>query len=57
MLTNLVSRQITPDRSEIEAAGWFDLDHLPILPNKISIARRLIDATIASIRSGATAGR
>ena len=39
--------EITPDPSEIEAAGWFDLDHLPVLPNKISIARRLIDATIA----------
>jgi NAD+ diphosphatase len=49
--------EITPDPSEIEAAGWFDLDHLPILPNKVSIARRLIDATIVSIRSGATAGR
>jgi NAD+ diphosphatase len=44
--------EITPDPSEIEAAGWFDLDHLPILPNKISIARRLIDATIARIRGG-----
>jgi NAD+ diphosphatase len=49
--------EITPDPSEIEAAGWFDLDQLPILPNKISIARRLIDATIVNIRSGATAGR
>jgi len=43
---------ITPEPSEIEAAGWFDLDHLPVLPNKISIARRLIDATITRIRSG-----
>ena len=33
------------------AADWFDLDHLPVLPNRISIARRLIDATIAQIRS------
>jgi NAD+ diphosphatase len=44
--------EITPDPSEIEAAGWFDLDHLPILPNRVSIARRLIDATIASMRAG-----
>jgi NAD+ diphosphatase len=44
--------EITPDPSEIEAAGWFDLDHLPILPNRISIARRLIDATIAAMKSG-----
>jgi NAD+ diphosphatase len=42
---------ITPEPSEIEAADWFDLDRLPVLPNKISIARRLIDATIARIRS------
>jgi NAD+ diphosphatase len=49
--------EITPDPSEIEAAGWFDLDHLPILPNKISIARRLIDATIASMKGdGSTRG-
>jgi NAD+ diphosphatase len=40
---------ITPDPTEIEAADWFDLDHLPVLPNRISIARRLIDATIASM--------
>jgi NAD+ diphosphatase len=44
--------EIVPDPTEIEAAGWFDLDHLPVLPNKISIARRLIDATIARIRAG-----
>jgi NAD+ diphosphatase len=39
------------EAGEIEAAAWFDLDHLPVLPNRISIARRLIDATIAQIRS------
>jgi NAD+ diphosphatase len=49
--------EITPDPSEIEAAGWFDLDHLPILPNKISIARRLIDATISAMRAGDTKQR
>jgi NAD+ diphosphatase len=43
--------EITPDPAEIEAADWFDLDHLPVLPNKISVARRLIDATIARLRS------
>jgi NAD+ diphosphatase len=43
--------EITPEPGEIEAAGWFDLDNLPVLPNKISIARRLIDSTIAQIRS------
>ena len=43
---------IAPDPGEIEAAGWFGLDNLPVLPNKISIARRLIDATIARMRAG-----
>jgi NAD+ diphosphatase len=46
-----VSGEITPEPGEIEAAAWFDLDHLPVLPNRISIARRLIDATIAQMRS------
>ncbi|HTS53197.1 MAG TPA: NAD(+) diphosphatase [Burkholderiales bacterium] len=44
--------EISPDPSEIEAAGWFSLENLPVLPNKISVARRLIDATIARIRAG-----
>ena len=44
--------EIAPDPGEIEAAGWFSLENLPGLPNKISIARRLIDATIAKMRAG-----
>lgn len=35
---------LTPDQHEIEAADWFALDALPLLPEPISIARRLIDA-------------
>jgi NAD+ diphosphatase len=46
------SGDIVPDPSEIEAAGWFGLESLPVLPNKVSIARRLIDAAIARIRAG-----
>ena len=37
---------ITPDPSEIEAAAWFTPDALPILPEPISISRRLIDAAL-----------
>lgn len=37
---------ITPDPSEIEAAEWFSPDALPILPEPISISRRLIDAAL-----------
>lgn len=48
-----VAGEITPEPGEIEAAAWFDLDHLPVLPNRISVARRLIDAAIAQIRAGA----
>jgi len=35
--------EIRLDDSEIEDAGWFTVDHLPQLPGKISIARKLID--------------
>jgi NAD+ diphosphatase len=38
--------EITPDPSEIEAAGWFAIDELPTLPDPVSIARRLIDAAV-----------
>lgn len=37
--------EITPDPSEIEAAGWFSRDALPPLPDHVSIARQLIDAS------------
>ena len=48
-----VSGEIVPDPTEIEAAAWFGLNNLPVLPNRISIARRLIDATIARMKTGA----
>lgn len=35
---------ITPDPNEIEAADWFQLDALPLLPEPVSISRRLIEA-------------
>jgi NAD+ diphosphatase len=35
--------EITLDDFEIEDAGWFTADHLPQIPGKISIARKLID--------------
>ena len=36
--------EITPDPSEIEAAGWFSRSALPPLPDQASIARHLIEA-------------
>ena len=42
-----VSGEITPDPREIEAAAWFPRTALPLLPDPLSIARRLIDAACA----------
>jgi NAD+ diphosphatase len=38
------------DGTEIVQADWFALDRLPLLPPKISIARRMIDAFVESRR-------
>jgi NAD+ diphosphatase len=43
--------EITLDDSEIEDAGWFTADHLPQIPGKISIARKLIDWFVEKQRS------
>lgn len=43
---------LAPDGVEIEAANWFKLDGLPQLPTSISIARRLIDATVSDMARG-----
>lgn len=40
-----VEGEITPDPTEIEAAGWFSREALPLLPDPVSIARQLIDAS------------
>jgi NAD+ diphosphatase len=34
------------EEAEIEDAGWFSLNNLPVLPTRISIARQLIEAFI-----------
>ena len=39
-----------PSDEEIADAQWFDIDALPALPTTISIARKLIDATVARLR-------
>jgi NAD+ diphosphatase len=41
---------IAPGDDEIADAQWFALDALPALPSSVSIARRLIDATVARLR-------
>lgn len=45
--------EITPDPAEIEAAGWFAADALPLLPDRVSISRRLIDAALSECLSAA----
>lgn len=35
--------ELVVDKSEIESAFWFDRDHLPRIPEKLSISRNLID--------------
>jgi NAD+ diphosphatase len=43
--------EIRLEDAEIAEARWFRLDALPKeLPSKVSIARRLIDATAARLR-------
>lgn len=43
-LADYAGGTIRPDPNEIEAVDWFSLDSLPLLPEPISISRRLIDA-------------
>jgi len=40
-----------PCDDEIADAQWFSLDALPQLPSPVSIARRLIDATVAALKA------
>lgn len=44
------SGEIRPQEAEIEAANWFKVLHLPKLPSRISIARRLIDSISSEMR-------
>jgi len=37
------SGEIKLQRSELEDGGWYHKDNLPDIPDKLSIARRLID--------------
>lgn len=44
--------ELVPDPTEIADVRWFDVEALPDLPNPVSIARRLIEATAAQLRAG-----
>ena len=47
-----VSGELAPDGTEIADVQWFPLDALPQLPSPVSIARHLIEATVARLRNG-----
>ncbi len=42
-LADYAKGTITIDKTEINEAGWFTANNLPLIPGKISIARRIID--------------
>jgi NAD+ diphosphatase len=44
--------ELQHDPAELADARWFSIDELPQLPPRLSIARALIDATVARIRAG-----
>ena len=44
-----VAGDIVPQPGEIEAADWFRADRLPVLPHRLSIARRLIEDALADM--------
>ena len=43
-----LSGSIHLQEEELSRGGWFDINHLPMLPDKLSIARMLIDDWIVS---------
>ena len=47
-----VGGEIVPQESEIEAAGWFDIDALPSIPPRFSISGHLIRDTVEALRDG-----
>lgn len=44
--------EVVPDGVEIESAAWFDRDHLPDLPPRLSLTRALIDDWAGSVSRG-----
>lgn len=46
-----VSGDIHLQEEELSGAGWFDYEHLPQIPDKMSIARKLIDNYIEEMSS------
>jgi NAD+ diphosphatase len=45
------SGKIHLQRSELSKGSWFDKDHLPHIPEKLSVARKLIDAWLEELKN------
>jgi NAD+ diphosphatase len=45
--------ELRPDHTEIAEARWFACDAVPVLPPSVSIARRLIEVTVARLAGSA----
>ena len=43
-----VSGELHLQRSELKEGGWFHYKHLPPIPEKLSIARQLIDSFLVN---------
>jgi NAD+ diphosphatase len=41
--------ELRKDPEEIEDAGWYSVDELPVLPPRVSIARAMIDQFVAEL--------
>ncbi|WP_309294017.1 NAD(+) diphosphatase [Azonexus sp.] len=52
-LADYAGGAIAPQQGEIEAADWFTPEALPLLPEPVSIARRLIEAALDEIGTAA----
>lgn len=55
-LADYDSGEIQVDGTEITDADWFDADHLPVIPSKVSIARKMIEWYKEEYHSGRLAG-
>jgi NAD+ diphosphatase len=51
------SGELHVQREELKKAAWFHRDHLPKIPEKLSIARRLIDDWLNTPPAASTADR
>jgi NAD+ diphosphatase len=54
---NYAGGDIVLNDNELEDAGWYSVDNLPVLPSRISISRRLIDWFLTKQEKSGRTGR